>query len=163
MSAKTSIAAPPGEPTIVITRFFEAPADLVFRAYTDPKAIPQWWGPSFLTTVVDQMDVRIGGKWRFVQHDAEGNEYAFRGEYLEIDPPRRMVQTFEFEGMPGSVSVETATLEEQDGGTLVTVRSVFDTVEERDGMVQSGMEEGATETWERLADYVAGLKEAARA
>jgi uncharacterized protein YndB with AHSA1/START domain len=157
MAAKTSIAAPPGEPTIVMQRHFDAPRELVFRAYTDPEAIPRWWGPSYLATVVDQMDVRVGGRWRYVQTDPEGNVHAFRGEYRELDPPARIVSTFEYEPMAGHISTETATFEERDGGTLLTVRSVFASVEDRDGMLQSGAEEGATESWDRLAEYVRGL------
>ena len=138
-----------------MTRVFDAPRDLVFKAVTDPTMIPQWWGPRRLTTTVDQLDLRPGGVWRFVQHDAEGNEYAFHGVYQEIVPPERIVQTFEWEGLPGHVSVETMTLEAHDGKTTMTARSVFATAEDRDGMLQSGMEEGARETWDRLAELLA--------
>jgi uncharacterized protein YndB with AHSA1/START domain len=145
----------PSEREIVMTRVFDAPRDLVFKAVTDPTMIPQWWGPRRLTTTVDQLDLRPGGVWRFVQHDAEGNEYAFHGVYQEIVPPERIVQTFEWEGLPGHVSVETMTLEAHDGKTTMTARSVFATAEDRDGMLQSGMEEGARETWDRLAELLA--------
>jgi uncharacterized protein YndB with AHSA1/START domain len=145
----------PSEREIVMTRVFDAPRDLVFKAVTDPTMIPQWWGPRRLTTTVDQLDLRPGGGWRFVQHDAEGNEYAFHGVYQEIVPPERIVQTFEWEGLPGHVSVETMTLEAHDGKTTMTARSVFATAEDRDGMLQSGMEEGARETWDRLAELLA--------
>jgi uncharacterized protein YndB with AHSA1/START domain len=145
----------PSERELVMTRVFDAPRDLVFKAVTDPTMIPQWWGPRRLTTTVDQLDLRPGGVWRFVQHDAEGNEYAFHGVYQEIVPPERIVQTFEWEGLPGHVSVETMTLEAHDGKTTMTARSVFATAEDRDGMLQSGMEEGARETWDRLAELLA--------
>src|SRR2546426_7211319 len=104
------------------------------------------------------MDVRPGGAWRFVHRTADGNEYGFRGEYREVVPPERIVQTFEFEPMAGHISVETATFTERDGRTLLTVRSVFSTKEDRDGMVQSGMESGLTETHDRFAEHVAELR-----
>ncbi len=144
----------PSDREIVMTRVFDAPRELVFKAYTDPAVIPHWWGPRRYTTVVDKMDMRAGGAWRFVSRDADGNEFGFHGEYREVVPPERIVQTFEFEGMPGHVSVETLTLVERSGKTTLTVRSVFDSVEDRDGTLQSGMEEGLAETWERLAEYL---------
>ncbi|MBI5283565.1 MAG: SRPBCC family protein [Chloroflexi bacterium] len=154
---KLDIAAPPGKQEIIITRTFDAPRELVFRALTDPALIPQWWGPARLTTAVETMDVRPGGIWRFVQHDAEGNEYAFHGIYREVDPPARLVYTFEFEGMPGYVSLEIVTLEEHDGTTTVTNTVAFHTVEDRDGMLESGMEGGATESMDRLAALLATM------
>ena len=155
---RTLTVTTPSDREIVLTRVFDAPRDLVFRAYTDPKAIPQWWGPRNLTTRVDKMDVRPGGAWRFVQRDADGNEFAFNGVYREITPPERVVSTFEFEGMPGHIAVETMTLEEHDGRPTLTTTSVFASVEDRDGMLQSGMESGAAETMDRLAELVETLK-----
>ena len=129
----------------------------MFRAYTDPDLIPQWWGPKRFTTEIDKMDARPGGVWRFVQHDAAGNKYAFHGVYHEVLSPGRIVDTFEFEGMPGHVSLETATFEETGGKTRVTTRSVFQTVEDRDGMLKSGMEEGVYESMDRLAGLLGNL------
>jgi len=104
------------------------------------------------------MDVRPGGVWRFIQHDADGNEFGFNGEYREIVPPERLVNTFEFEGMPGHIIIDTAMFEElPDGKTKLTVTSLFDTVEDRDGMLKSGMEGGAIETWDRLAELLASV------
>jgi uncharacterized protein YndB with AHSA1/START domain len=97
---------------VKIERVFDAPRDLVFRAYTDPGLIPRWWGPGYLTTTVEQMDVRPGGTWRYVQRDPDGNEYAFHGEYREVDPPARLVSTFEFEGAPGAIMVDSAAFED---------------------------------------------------
>jgi uncharacterized protein YndB with AHSA1/START domain len=105
------------------------------------------------------MDVRPGGVWRFVQRGPDGSEYAFNGVYREIAPPQRIVSTFEFEGMPGHVSVETLTLEEHTGKTKVTSMSLFQTVEDRDGMLQSGMEAGAAETYDRFAELLEALQE----
>ncbi|HEX9990598.1 MAG TPA: SRPBCC family protein [Chloroflexia bacterium] len=153
--AKTNVIAEPGKQEIVITRTVDAPRDLVFKAYTDPNAIPQWWGPRNLTTVVDRMEVRPGGVWRFVHHDAEGNEYGFHGVYHDVVSPERIVSTFEFEGVPGHVLLSTMTFEEQDGKTKLTDASVFQSVEDRDGMLQSGMEGGASESMDRLEEYLA--------
>ncbi len=156
--AKTHSTAEPGRQDIVTTRIFDAPRDLVWRAVTDPEFIPRWWGPRSLTTTVEQMDVRPGGIWRFVQRDAEGNEYAFRGVYHDITPPERLIYTFEFEGMPGHVLLETVTLEDLNGRTKMTDRSVFQTVEDRDGMLASGMEEGAAESMDRFAELLREMR-----
>jgi uncharacterized protein YndB with AHSA1/START domain len=91
----------PSDLEIVMTRVFNAPRELVWKALTGPEAIPQWWGPRYLTTVVDKMDVRVGGAWRYVQHDPDGNEHAFNGVYKELTPPERIVYTFEYEPMAG--------------------------------------------------------------
>lgn len=152
--AKTNIVAEPGKQEIVITRVFDAPRDLVFKVTTDPNLIPQWWGPRKSTTIVDKMEVRPGGEWRFINRDGDGNEYAFHGFYHEIVSPERIVQTFEYEGAPGHVSLETSRLEEQDGKTLMINTAVYQSVEARDAMIQSGMEEGALELMDRLAELV---------
>ena len=123
---------------------------------TDPELIPEWWGPRRYTTRVDQMDVRPGGDWRFVCRDEDGSEEGFRGSYREVTPPERIVQTFEWEPMAGYVSLETMTLEDiGEGRTKVTTVSIFFTTEERDGMLNSGMEEGLNETYERLDELLA--------
>ena len=140
---------------IVSERVFDAPRDRVFAAFTDPELIPQWWGPRRFTTIVDKMDVRRGGEWRFVHRDADGNESGFRGTYREVTPPERVVQTFEWEGMPGHVIVETVTFEDLGDRTRVTNVSLFHTTEERDGMLASGMESGMIETYDRLDELLA--------
>jgi uncharacterized protein YndB with AHSA1/START domain len=144
----------PSDREIVLTREFDAPRALVFKAMTDPAAIPQWWGPRRFTTVVDEMDVRPGGKWRYLQRDAEGNEFTFHGIYQEVVPPERLAYTFEWEGLPGHVSLETITLEERDGKTTSVDVVRFDSKEDRDGMLQSGMTSGASESMDRLEEYV---------
>jgi uncharacterized protein YndB with AHSA1/START domain len=154
MMGKTEITAEPGIPQIVITRDFDAPRDLVFRAYTDPELLTQWWGPRDQTMTIDRYDVRDGGTWRFVASDPEGNEYAFHGVFHGTPSPDGTVQTFEVEGMPGHVSMETLTLEEHDGRTLARTVSVFQSVEDRDGMIASGMERGVNESYERLAELL---------
>jgi uncharacterized protein YndB with AHSA1/START domain len=154
---QTKITAEPGKQEILITREFDAPRELVFKAFTEPELLSQWWGPSYLSTRVDTMDVRPGGQWRFINRDAQGKEYAFHGVYHEILAPERIIDTFEFEGLPqtGHVSLETLTLEELPGGrTRLTSQSVFRSVADRDGMLQSGMEEGVNESYDRLAELL---------
>jgi uncharacterized protein YndB with AHSA1/START domain len=147
----------PTDRKIHIERVFHAPRDQVFSVYTDPELIPEWWGLRDATTVVDQMDVRNGGSWRFVMRSSDGSESGFRGTYREVTPPERIVQTFEWEGMPGHVSVETATFEDLGDRTKVTTVSLFHTPEERDGMLASGMEGGLNETYARLDELLARL------
>jgi len=142
---------------IVFTRIFNAPRELVFKVYTDPKLIPQWWGPRNLTTTVDKMDVRPGGVWRFVHHMPNGSEYASKGVYREVVAPELVAGTFEFEGRPGHVAVETATFEEHDGKTKLTLRVSFETVEDRDLALKSGAEKGAAETHDRLSELLGRL------
>lgn len=145
-----------------LTRLFDAPRELVFKTMTDPALIPQWWGPRRYTTAVDRMDVRVGGKWRFVNRATDGGEHWFNGEYREIVRNERVVQTFEYEPFPGHISVETMTLEDLgDGRTLMRVRSVFASKEDADAMLQGGgMVEGARETYERLAEIMAAKRAA---
>jgi uncharacterized protein YndB with AHSA1/START domain len=151
----------PSDREILITRMFDAPRELVFRAHTDPALIPRWWGPRSTTTIVDKMDVRPGGKYRFVHRTQDGREYVFCGEFREIAPPERLVQTSEIEGAPGSV-LETITFEEHGGKTTLTILDVCSTVEERDAILASGMEEGLSESYDRLAELLAEQSAKAR-
>lgn len=160
--AKNHLIAEPGKQEIVMTRVFDAPRELVFEVYTDPNRIPEWWGPKVLTTIVDRMDVRPGGIWRFIQHDPDGNEYGFHGVYHAVEPPERFVYTFEFEGMPGHVLLETATLDEQDSKTTMTVQSVFQSIEDRDGMLASMTEAAADEIWDRFAELLRAIQDGQR-
>ncbi|MFL5840046.1 MAG: SRPBCC family protein [Thermoleophilaceae bacterium] len=145
----------PTDREIHVERVFDAPRDRVFAAFTDPKLIPEWWGPRGGTTTVDQMDVRPGGAWRFVFRGPDGSETAFRGTYREVTPPERVVQTFEWEGLPGHVSIETADFEDLGDRTKVITTSLFHTQDERDGMLASGMERGLNETYARLDELLA--------
>ena len=159
MATKTiTVSAEPGKQELFITREFDAPRELVFKACTDPTLVSQWWGPRYLLTEVDKMDVRAGGQWRFINRDAEGNEYAaFHGVYHEILAPERVIQTFEFEGLPetGHVTLETMRFEALPGGrTQLNIQSVFQTVADRDSVLQSGMESGANDTYDRLEEIV---------
>lgn len=145
----------PSDREVLGKRTFDAPRDLVFKALIDPDLIPSWWGPRAYTTIVEKMDVRPGGRWRFINRAPDGNDYGFGGEYREIAPPERLVYTFEFDGAPGHVMVETITLHERGDRTELHDHMLFDSVEARDGMVQSGMEEGGRETMDRLAELLA--------
>jgi len=144
----------PSDLEIKMVRVFEAPRPLVFEAHTKCEHVKHWWGRG--NPLDCEMDFRAGGTYRFVEHAPDG-DYAFRGEYREIQPPERIVQTFEFEGMPGQVCVETLELTEEDGRTTVTSVTRFDTKEARDGMASSGMEVGARESYDALAAYLAKL------
>jgi uncharacterized protein YndB with AHSA1/START domain len=152
--AATATVTTPTDREIHIERVFDAPRDRVFAAFTDPKLIPEWWGS---TTIVDQMDVRPGGSWRFVSQNADGSETAFRGTYREVTPPERIVQTFEWEGMPGYVHVQTATFEDLGDRTKLTTTLLFHTTEERDGLLASDMERGMNETYARLDELLTRL------
>jgi uncharacterized protein YndB with AHSA1/START domain len=147
----------PSNLEIVMTRVFNAPRRLVFEANSKPEHIQRWWGQRGSTMISCEIDFRPGGRWRFVTREPDGSENAFRGEFREIVEPEKIVQTFEWEGMPGHISVDTLTLVEQDGKTTVTSTSVFDSVEDRDGMLQSGMEQGANESYDRLEEHLATM------
>jgi uncharacterized protein YndB with AHSA1/START domain len=153
--SKSEITIQPGTHEIVMTRTFDAPRDLVFKTITDPTLIPQWWGPSYLTTTVDEMEVRPGGKWRFEQKAPDGTVHGFHGVYHSVDAPERFVCTFEYEGVPGHVLLQTTTLEDAGGKTRMIDHSVFQSVADRDGMVAAGMESGALEMMDRLAELLA--------
>ena len=157
-NAQRSIAVTtPSEREVRIVRELDHPRERVFAAFTDPALIPEWWGPRGRRAIVDVMDVRPGGQWRFRLDDSAGEETAFRGVYREVTPPERIVQTFEWEGMPGHIAVETAEFEDIGGRTRITTTSLFHTTEERDGMLSTGMESGANETYERLDELLTRL------
>lgn len=152
--AKTQITAEPGIPQIRVAREFDAPPELLFRAYTDPDLLVQWLGPRRLTMTIDRFDLRDGGTWRYIHQDEDGTEYGFHGVFHGTPSPDGIVQTFEFEGAPGHVQMDTVTFEEHGGGTTVRTNSVFQTVEARDAMVEHGMTEGMTEGYERLDELL---------
>jgi uncharacterized protein YndB with AHSA1/START domain len=157
---KTIFTVEPGKQELFITREFDAPRQLVFKAFTDPELYVQWIGPRDLSTTLVSFEPTSGGRWRFIQKDKNGNEYGFHGVYHEVLAPERLIDTFEFEGLPeaGHVILETTRFEELPGGrTRVTSQSVFQTVEDRDGMVQEGMEHGMVEGYERLDEILEKL------
>jgi len=148
--------AEPGKLEITVTRIFDASPERAFRTFTNPSLIPQWCGPSYLTTTVESMDVRSGGGWRFVQRDPQGKIHAFHGVYHAILPPQRLVYTFEYEGEPGHVLLETVTFEAlPDGKTKMVDQSIFQSVQDRDGMLGAEMEAGMAETMQRFAALLA--------
>jgi uncharacterized protein YndB with AHSA1/START domain len=155
MTSKATVTKP-SDREFRVERVFDAPRDRVFAILTDPELIPEWWGPRGTTAIVEEMDPRRGGSWRFLIRSTDGSETRFRGTYREVSPPERIVQTFEWSGMPGHVSVETATLEDLGEQTKLVSVSVFHRTEERDGMLDSGMERGMNETYERLDEVLAG-------
>jgi uncharacterized protein YndB with AHSA1/START domain len=156
--SKTQITAEPGIPQIIIEREFDAPRDLVFQAFTEPELIVQWLGPRELTMKIEEYDVRDGGKWRYISSDADGNEFGFHGVFHGTPSPEGTVQTFEFEGMPGHVAMDTLTLVERDGKTRARTVSSFQSVEDRDGMIASGAERGVRDSDERLGELLAKLQ-----
>jgi uncharacterized protein YndB with AHSA1/START domain len=155
---KPIITAIPGSLELVITHKFDAPRDLVYRVYNDPKLLPDWWGPRRLTTTVERMELRPGGNWRYVQRDEDGNIFAFHGVYHSFDSNKQIISTFEWEGMPGHVILVTTNFEEKDGRTIITQNEVFQSVEDRDGMIQQGMEEGIIEGDERFNELLDKVK-----
>jgi uncharacterized protein YndB with AHSA1/START domain len=163
MSAKnkTTITADPGKQELFITREFEAPRELVFKAHTDPDLYIRWMGPRDLSTTLETFEPVSGGKWRFIQKDQAGNEFRFHGVNHDVTAPERIIGTFEFEGLPesGHVILETTKFEAlPDGRTRVTTQSVFQSVQDRDGMVASGMESGVVDGHERLDEILEELQ-----
>lgn len=158
---KTVIKAEPGKQEIVITREFDAPCELVFRAHTDPELFVRWLGPRELTMKLERFDAITGGSYRYIFRDKDGNEFGFRGVCHEVVPSQRIIQTFEFEGLPekGHVALETMRLESLAGGrTRLIVQSVFQSVADRDGMLAADMERGVHESHERLSELLEELK-----
>ena len=159
MSAKNpmQVTAETGKQELFITREFDAPRELVFKAFTDPELYVQWFGPRYLTTRVEKFDSTNGGSWRTIQTDPQGNHFTFHGVNHEVLSPERIIATFEFDGLPesGHVLLQTIKFEALPGGrTRMRAQSVFQSVQDRDGMVQSGMEGGAEESYEQLDEIL---------
>lgn len=157
MTNQTTITAYPGLPFIDIVREYDAPRELVYRAYTDPELVVQWLGPRRLTMELGTFDVRNGGSWSYVHRDADGTGYGFRGVFHTAEAPERIIQTFEFLGAPGQVSLETTDFEDLGERTRATTHAVYPSIEARDAMIESGMASGVTEGNERLDELLAGL------
>jgi uncharacterized protein YndB with AHSA1/START domain len=156
--AKAEYVIEPGKQEIIITRDFDAPRELVYEAYTDPKLLPQWLGPRDYTTTVDKMEVRPGGLWRFVQRNPNGDEFGFHGVHHDLVAPERIVATFEFEGVPGHVLLQTVTLEPLGQKTRMVEQLLFQSVADRDGMVAAGMQRGSDDSMDRMAEILENLK-----
>lgn len=159
--AKATVTAEPGKSTIQIERIFDAPREKFYRVVTNKDLIPKWWiGPGY-DVRCEEMDLREGGRWKHVQSAKDGAEYAFFGVYHEIAPNERIIQTFEFSGLPerGHVILEKMELEDAPGGkTKLKVTQAYLSVEDRDGMLQSGMEEGMQNTYDTLDKLLAEEK-----
>jgi uncharacterized protein YndB with AHSA1/START domain len=143
---------------LVFERTFDAPRERVWKAFTDPAAIPHWWGPRGTTTIVEEMDVRPGGRWRFVSRTDDRDDVVFYGEYLEVTPPERLRWTFMYdvEGVGPMGGPETYTLEDLGGRTKVTSVGHMGSVEVLEGALATGMVKGGIETWDRLAELLTG-------
>lgn len=151
---KTQVTAEPGKQELFITREFDAPRELVYKAHIDPRLYVQWLGPHGYEMILETFEPVSGGKYRYVHKDNDGNEYGFHGTFHAMSI-ESMIQTFEFEGYPGHVSLDSMTLEElPDGRTKATIHSVFQSVSDRDGMIQNGMEKGVSEGYERLDEIL---------
>jgi uncharacterized protein YndB with AHSA1/START domain len=146
----------PSPREIVLTRVFDAPRDLVFEAMTRPELLKRWFGPHGWNLVVCEVDLRVGGAWRYVLEGPDGRSMGMGGEYREIVPGERTVHTEAMDDYPGD-SVVTMVLTEQDGRTTMTGTVLYDSQETRDAVVASGMEHGAAETYDRLADLLPSL------
>jgi len=155
---KTIITIEPNKQELFITREFDAPRELVFRAHTQADLYIQWLGPRGYEMLLETFEPVSGGKYRYIHKDNAGNAFGFHGTFHEMSL-ERMVQTFEFEGYPGHVSLESLSMEELPGNrTRVIIHSVYQSVADRDGMVQSGMEKGVNEGYERLDELFEKLQ-----
>ncbi|AKM82708.1 TPA: hypothetical protein DD449_00775 [Candidatus Berkelbacteria bacterium] len=156
---KTKITTEPDKLKIVIERVLNAPRELVWKAFNDPELIVQWWGLRDQTTVIEKMEVKPGGEWRFISHNPDGSKDIFYGEYKEIKPPYLVSQTFNYEPIGlGHESLDTVDLSEMDGKTKLKTTSVFKTLDDLNGMIGSGMEKGVNESYERLDDLLEKMK-----
>ncbi|MCP2031080.1 uncharacterized protein YndB with AHSA1/START domain [Okibacterium sp. HSC-33S16] len=155
MTNPTTITAPEGLPIVEITRDVDAPVDAVYRAHTDPTLVVQWLGPRGYEMDVERWDIVKGGGYRYIQRDGD-NSYPFNGVVHSASVETGIVQTFEYEGFPGAVSLEFMVFEDLGNGrTRLHGRSVFPNLESRDGMIESGMDVGVNEGYERLDELLA--------
>ena len=147
----------PSDTDYVITRVFDAPAKLVFEALTTPELVQRWWGFETSEWLVCEIDLRVGGQWRYVIRERD-MEVGFHGEYRELNDPHRMVWTEMYEGVPDpgpeNYPLLTATLDEVDGVTTMTMLAHHTSKEERDAVLESGMESGMQVSYNRLEDLV---------
>ena len=153
----TKIDAVPGKQEILITREVNAPRDLVFKAFIDPQLYTRWIGPRELKTTIVTFEPKAGGKYRYIQKDKKGNEFAFHGVYHEVKAPEMIIETFEYEGLPekGHAALDKVNFESLPGNrTKIVEKSIFMSTEDRDGMLQADMKKGITESYERLDELL---------
>ncbi|MFN8507996.1 MAG: SRPBCC family protein [Dehalococcoidia bacterium] len=154
----TDVTVPEGGLEMHVTRQFDHPIERVWQAFTQPAHLRQWMGPRGYEVTESEVDLRPGGNWRMVHRAPDGQTYSFHGEYQEIEPPRRIVQTFIFDGTPDDVVHETMTLESQGTGTIFRGTSRFPSRESMDGMLEAGMVDGMKESYDRLAEHLAASR-----
>jgi uncharacterized protein YndB with AHSA1/START domain len=159
---KTTVTAPAGLPFVDIEREFDASPELLFRAYSEPELLKQWLGPRRYEMIVKEYDLRDGGRYRYIHRGADGDEHGFRGVFHGPQTVDGMLQTFEYEGAPGHVSLDKLTFERRGLRTAVKTHSVFQTVEDRDAMIQAGMSEGVREGFDRLEELLSSMLVGAR-
>lgn len=147
----------PSDCELAMTRVFKAPARTLFEVWTKPEHVRKWYGVRSTTVTVCEIDLRVGGAWRWVVAKPDGMEIAFSGKFLEIDPPRRLQRTEVFEAMPGAGSVVTLTFDEKDGQTTLTTHMLFQNKQHRDMCLKSGMELGVKECYENIDRIVAAM------
>lgn len=145
--------------SLIVTRTFDAPREMVFRVWTEPEHVRHWWGPDGFTNTISEMDVRPGGVWRLMMHGPDGTDYPNKIVFTEVEKPARLVYTHSGDEGPGETRFEvTVTFEERDGKTILTMRSQFKTVEELDKVITNyGALEGAIQMMGRLDQYLAGM------
>ena len=152
---RIKLTVEPGKPTIVIEREFDAPRRLVYQAVTQPDLVKRWWGCQQGTLAVCEMDVRVGGRWRYVMRGPDGSDHVFRGVYREIVPEEKVVQTSQYMEYPEAL--ETMTLEEHGGKTTLRTVVLHPSVEGRDAHVASGMESGANTSFDQLDEVLRSI------
>ncbi len=157
-SSGTATVTLPTDDQILITREFDAPRDLVYKAWTTPELVKRWWSGQRGEVTSAEIDLRVGGRWRYVMETHDGVEVAFHGEYREIVPNERIVSTEVYEGMPEAEAVNTLTLTEVDGRTILTVLVQHASKEARDAHVGSGMETGMQEGMDLLERVATSLR-----
>jgi uncharacterized protein YndB with AHSA1/START domain len=149
-TARRATFTTPTEREIRVERIFDAPRDRVWKAFTDPALVAQWWGRGN-KVVIERMELERGGHWRYIEYSPDGGVHGFEGRYREVTPPERLVYSFEWDGMPAHVIMEIVTFEDiGDGRTRIVNISQFHTPEERDGMLNAGMEGGLNESYQAL-------------
>ena len=153
--AQLTVEIPEGEPVMRFSRFVAASPETVWRCWTEPELIKRWLGPRYLTTTVCEIDLRVGGAWRFVHTAPDGTDHSFHGEFLEIDAPRKLGRTFVYDPWPEASIEEWLEFEPVEGGTMLRGHSIHASVESRDAHVASGMENGMNESMERLDEVLA--------
>ena len=154
---RTEIKAAPGQLDYIIIREFDYPGTLVFKAFIDPNLYVQWLSPRRFKMILETFEPRNGGRWRYIHVDKDGKEFGFHGVFHEVLEPKRIIDSFEFEGLPetGHVSLETAKFEELPGyRTRLMIQAVFQSLVDRDGMLSSGMEQGISESFDRLDELL---------